>query len=245
MGCTGGRKGEDATGGPHCWSRFAPREGECWEDDEEHDWQFRPQLEGFVFDIISGDNVKDRLKSWLPKDSSLPDLYKQLAEAYRRQGNEQAARAVAINKERARRTAIAEQQAHLAKNLSMPFSYLRFLRCVTQQAWSAALRGTIGYGYRPARALIPLVVLILVGSLLFDIAYPTLLRPMKSNSTESSDFNSFRYTVDLLLPVANFKQRDYFVASGWVAWVAFMFIFAGWLLAAIVVAGLAGVFKSD
>jgi len=42
-------------------------------------------------------------------------------------------------------------------------------------AWSAVLRWTIGYGYRPARALIPLAVLALVGSLLFLFAsqHPT------------------------------------------------------------------------
>jgi transposase len=60
-----------------------------------------------------------------------------------------------------------------------------------------------------------------------------------------SRFNSFCYTVDLLLPVANFKQRDSFVAAGWVAWASFGFTFAGWLLAAVVVAGLSGVFKRD
>ena len=44
--------------------------------------------------------------------------------------------------------------------------------------------------------------------------------------------------MDLLLPVVNFKQRDAFVAEGWAAWAVFGFTFAGWLLAAIVVAGL-------
>jgi hypothetical protein len=43
--------------------------------------------------------------------------------------------------------------------------------------------------------------------------------------------------------VVNFKQRDSFVVEGWAAWAAFEFTFAGWLLAAIVVAGLAGAFK--
>jgi hypothetical protein len=49
----------------------------------------------------------------------------------------------------------------------------------------------------------------------------------------------------LLLPVVNFKQRDVFVAHGWVAWASFGFVFAGWLLALVVVAGLTGVFKRD
>ena len=51
--------------------------------------------------------------------------------------------------------------------------------------------------------------------------------------------------MDLLLPVVNFKQRDSFVAESWAAWAAFGFTFAGWLLAAIVVAGLSGIFKRD
>jgi hypothetical protein len=38
---------------------------------------------------------------------------------------------------------------------------------------------------------------------------------------------------------------DSFIAEGWAAWTSFGFTFAGWLLAAIVVAGLSGVFKRD
>ena len=106
------------------------------------------------------------------------------------------------------------------------------------------LRWTIGYGYRPALALIPLALLLICGSVIFAAAHPEHLRPAKS-TTEQPGFNSFRYTMDLLLPVANLKQRDAFVASEWAAWVSFGFIFAGWLLAAIVVAGLSGVFKRD
>jgi hypothetical protein len=72
-----------------------------------------------------------------------------------------------------------------------------------------------------------------------------MLRQAKPGSPEQPAFNSFRYTMDLLLPVVNFKQRDSFVAEGWAAWASFGFTFVGWLLAAIVVAGLSGVFKRD
>ena len=102
----------------------------------------------------------------------------------------------------------------------------------------------IGYDYRPARALIPLTVLLIAGTVIFAVAYPGQLHPAKTGS-EQPGFNSFRYTLDLLLPVANFKQRDAFVASGWIAWLSFVFTFVGWLLGAVVVAGLAGVFKRD
>ena len=150
---------------------------------------------------------------------------------YRREGHEQAARTVAIGKQRARRADIA--------------GWRRW----PSVAWSAVLRWTIGYGYRPALALIPLAVLMLTGSLLFLFAsqHPDplhLLHPAKTG-TGAAGFNSFRYTMDLLLPVVNFKQRDAFVAEGWAAWASFGFTFAGWLLAAVVVAGLTGVFKRD
>jgi hypothetical protein len=94
-------------------------------------------------------------------------------------------------------------------------------------------------------------VLVLAGSLLFLLAsqHPDprhpVLRPAKPASPEQPAFNSFRYTMDLLLPVVNFKQRDAFAAESWAAWASFGFTFAGWLLAAIVVAGLSGVFKRN
>jgi hypothetical protein len=197
--------------------------------DEKRTWPERLRLEGFVYDSINAPDatIKDRVRSWLPRIGYLPQPYEQLAGMYRREGNEQAARIVAIGKQRARRADV--------------HGWTRW----PSRAWSGFLRCTIGYGYRPMLALIWLAVLVVLGSLIFAVGHPNLLRPAKPGSPEQPGFNSFRYTVDLLLPVANFKQRDSFVAGGWVAWASFGFIFAGWLLAAIVVAGLTGVFKRD
>jgi hypothetical protein len=47
------------------------------------------------------------------------------------------------------------------------------------------------------------------------------------------------------LPVVNCKQRDSFVPESWAAWASFGFTVAGWLLAAVGVAGLTGMFKRD
>ena len=143
------------------------------------------RLEGFVYQAINADDatVGDRL-GWLHRHPGrfLPQPYEQLAGVYRREGNEQAARTVAIAKQRARRADIP--------------------------------------GWRH---------------------WPT---PAKTTADQPG-FNPARYTADLLLPVVNFKQRDVFVAHGWVAWASFGFVFAGWLLALVVVAGLTGVFKRD
>jgi hypothetical protein len=200
--------------------------------DAKKTWPQSITLDGFVYSSIHAPDatIEDRLRSWLPRNSYRPQPYEQLAGVYRREGNEQAARVVTIGKQRARRA-----------------DHARWWIRWPSVAWSAVLRWSIGYGYRPALALIPLLLLIETGSLLFLTAseHPELLYPAKPGSPEQPSFNSFRYTMDLLLPVVNFKQRDSFVVEGWAAWASFGFTFAGWLLAAIVVAGLAGVFKRD
>jgi hypothetical protein len=202
-----------------------------WKD-EKRTWPARTYLDGFVYDRIDAPDViiNDRLRYWLPSGGNYaPQPYEQLAGVYRREGHELAARRVAIGKQQARRAR--------ARHWSIRWPGL---------VWSAMLRWTIGYGYRPALVLIPLTLLVLAGSILFGIAsrYPDQLHPAKTG-TQQPSFNSFRYTMDLLLPVANFKQRDAFIAEGWAAWASFGFTFAGWLLAAIVVAGLSGVFRRN
>jgi hypothetical protein len=207
-----------------------------WHDDRKT-WKQRPlniELSGFEYQTIDGKDaegqynitLEDRLKFWLPTGARYsPQPYEQLAAVYRREGNEDA-RTVAIGKQRARRDAVQGRARPLSK------------------AWSALLYWTIGYGYQPAKALIPLAGLLVAGTVIFGYAYPDQLHPAKKG-TEQPGFNPFRYTLDLLLPIANFKQRDAFVATGWIAWLSFGFTFAGWLLGVVVVAGLGGVFKRD
>jgi hypothetical protein len=106
-------------------------------NDEKRTWPEQLRLEGFVYDSIKApDAIKDRLRSWLPRTGYLPQPYEQLAGTYRREGNEQAARMVAIGKQRARRADI------------------RGWTHWPSRAWSVLLRYTIGYGHRPMLALI-------------------------------------------------------------------------------------------
>ena len=202
-----------------------------WSDNSKS-WSADPQLDGFVYRAVNSSDAtfKDRLRSWLPHASYIPQPYEQLASIYRQGGNERAARAVAIEKQRVRRA-----------------SDRRLWVRLPSRAWSSILRWTIGYGYRPMLALAPLSVLVLAGSMLFASASRDvhLLHPAKPGFAEQPSFNSFRYTLDLLLPVVNFKQRDSFITEGWASWASFTFTFAGWLLALIVVAGIGGVFKRD
>jgi hypothetical protein len=193
-------------------------------------WPTVLSLEGFVYDAIDAPTVtpKQRL-CWLRrhKDGYLPQPYEQLASVYRRAGHDQAARTVAIAKQKARRA-----QAK------------RWWVRAPSRAWSFVLRWTIGYGYRPALALPYLAGLFAIGWVVFGHAYPTELRPAKSGPGQPG-FNPARYTLDLLLPVANLHQREAFVPHEYAAWWAFGLTLAGWLLAVVVVAGLTGVFKRD
>jgi hypothetical protein len=114
----------------------------AWHD-EKKTWPRRIALEGFVYDSIHAPDatIKDRLRSWLPRNSYLPQPYEQLAGVYRREGHELAARTAAIGKQQARR-------------VDHPHRWTRW----PSQAGSAVLRWTIGYGYRPVLALIPLAM---------------------------------------------------------------------------------------
>jgi hypothetical protein len=201
----------------------------AWYDDKPT-WPAALRLEGFVYEAIDAPNITPRQRlDWLRRHQGgyAPQPYEQLAAVYRRAGNHEGARTVAIAKQQARRAQ--------AKRW-----WVRW----PSRAWSGFLRWTIGYGYRPALALPWLAGLFAVGWLVFDHAYQTHLRPAGLGS-EQPEFNPARYTLDLLLPVANLKQRDAFVPHGYAAWWAFGLSFAGWLLAVVVVAGLTGVFKRD
>jgi len=200
-----------------------------WYDDP-RTWPATLRLEGFVYEAIDAPAVtpKQRL-GWLRRHrwGYAPQPYEQLASVYRRAGNDQAARTVAIAKQQARRAQASR-------------GWVR----APSRAWSLVLRWTIGYGYRPALALPYLAGLFVIGWVVFSHAYPTALRPAESGPGQP-EFNPARYTLDLLLPVANLHQREAFVPRGYAAWWAFGLTLAGWLLAAVVVAGLTGVFKRD
>jgi hypothetical protein len=56
-------------------------------------------------------------------------------------------------------------------------------------------------------------------------------------------FNGARYTADLLIPGASLGERAHFLATGQAAWWAAGYTLAGWALAAMLIAGLTGVFK--
>jgi hypothetical protein len=201
----------------------------AWFDDQEA-WPTQLHLEGFTYEAIDapGVSVQKRI-AWLRLHHGgyIPQPYEQLAAVYRRDGDDASARVVAIAKQQSRRSTSDKWWTRWPN-----------------QVWSVFLRRTIGYGYRPALVLPYFIALFVVGSVVLGGAYPRYISDAKVGSSQPA-FNAARYTFDLLLPVANLKQRDAFIPHGYAAWWVFGLTFAGWLLAAVLVAGLTGVFKRD
>ncbi|MFE7853939.1 membrane-associated oxidoreductase [Streptomyces sp. NPDC057403] len=139
-----------------------------------------------------------------------PHSYEQLTAAYRRIGDDYAARQVQLAKQRR----------------------LRTTRAWYGRLWGYVQDATVGYGFRPLRAAVWLLSLLAIGSIAFAAHHP---RPLKAS--EAPHFNPVFYTLDLLLPVISFGQEDAFAPDGWYQYLAYTLIITGWVLATTVVTG--------
>ena len=191
--------------------------------DNQASWPQNLRLDGFVYDAIEGASVKQRLE-WLRRNEQgySPQIYEQLAAAYRAAGREEAARRILIAKQRRRSAA-----GNLADKL-----------------WGWLLDGLVGYGYRTWQALLWLVALLILGTILFGSVYRGDLTPATKPGVQPP-FQPFLYTLDLLLPVVNLHVRDAWVAHGAAQVWSVVFIIVGWILATAVVLSLTGLLKRD
>ncbi|MEV6805008.1 membrane-associated oxidoreductase [Streptomyces sp. NPDC051132] len=144
------------------------------------------------------------------RDGYVPDAYAQLTAAYRRVGDDHAARLVQL----------AGQRRH---RHTLPW-YGR--------VWGLLQDVTVGYGFRPLRAAGWLLSLLALGSLAFA-AHPP--RPLKPD--EAPPFHPVFYTLDLLLPVLSFGQDSAFAPRGGYQMLAYVLVLTGWILATTVIAG--------
>jgi hypothetical protein len=144
------------------------------------------------------------------EDTFDPHGYEQLTAAYRRTGDDHAARLVQLAKQRRHRT-------------TLPW-YGRL--------WGHLQDATVGYGFRPMRALGWLLSLLAIGSVTFALHAPP---PLKAD--EAPHFNPVFYTLDLLLPVISFGQEPAFAPQGGQQALAYVLVLTGWILATTVIAG--------
>jgi hypothetical protein len=189
--------------------------------DDESAWPDLLVLDGFSYRSFDAEpNVGQRVR-WLERNHGYSArIYEQLIGVLRANGNEEGARNVALARQR--------QRARL-----VPI-YVRALYWV----WGA----TVGYGYSLRRLLPWLVGLLATGTVFFWAMYPVAFTP---TSKTTPTFNSFIYTLDLLVPVIRLGQSDAWVTSGAALYVGWIFTIVGWALAAALVAGLSQVVRRN
>jgi hypothetical protein len=186
------------------------------------------QLRGFVYESLENGAVKDRVRgrrAWLRRAPGRfnPQPYEQLAAVYRRDGDEQAARRVAIAKQWRRREVLGP----LGK------------------AWNWLLYVLVGYGYRTWLAGLWLLGLLLAGTAVFASAHDHQQLTEAKGARELQHFNPLMYTLDVLLPIVDLGQQGGWVPHRGAAVWFWVLTLAGWVLTTAVVAGLTGVLKRD
>ncbi|WP_433607401.1 hypothetical protein ACQP2P_32695 [Dactylosporangium sp. CA-139114] len=177
------------------------------------------ELAGLTYERISRRSndatawtARERL-AWMARydPSFAPGPYDQLAAALRRDGREQEARQVLRERERLRHRAMGRLGA----------------------VWGAVQDATIGFGYRPARALLWLLAVLGGGAAWFAHSGP--LAPVKPG--EGPTWDPLLYTLDLLVPLVDLGHEHAWNPTGPDKAVAVAIMAAGWVLATTVIAG--------
>ncbi|WP_370418779.1 oxidoreductase [Streptomyces sp. QH1-20] len=139
-----------------------------------------------------------------------PEPYERLAGALRASGEDADARAVLLAKQRRRRETLP----------------------LAGKAWGYLQDWTVAYGYRPGRAAVWMAVLWALGTVYFTWRP---VAPLKEG--EGPDWSPVLYTLDLLLPVIDLGQGNFWKPVGAAQWVVTVLILLGWVLATTVAAG--------
>jgi hypothetical protein len=168
--------------------------------------------------------------NWLRLESKAafsPWPYEMLANVLRDSGHEAEAKRVAIAKQDDRR-----QYGSLSR-----------------WAWIGnwILKVTIGYGYRPQRALWCGLFFILLGTIIFSLAHRHGLLPQVKQKHPA--FSSFGYSLDTFVPIINFRAEGAWAPSGrWaggflIQLYLWIHLAAGWLLTTLGVLGVSGLIR--
>jgi hypothetical protein len=209
-------------------------------------------LDGFVYERFTGDAPKDasgRL-DWLALQKTfMPQPYRQLAKVLREEGENDGAIQVLI---------ALERRLHTREN-----------RCWYNRLWSKILDATIGYGYRPGKALKWLAGVVLFGFVFYVLGYYARdITPTDKNAYDTfrticqvpphyERFHALIYSIENTLPFVRFGQIDRWQAdpnprvlvqvifSGALRWFRWIQILCGWILSTLFIAGVTGIVRRD
>ncbi|WP_153814400.1 membrane-associated oxidoreductase [Streptomyces sp. SUK 48] len=176
-------------------------------------WPGRVRLDGLAYRVLTPHLPAEQRLPLLerePDGGYLPHPYEQLTTAYRTVGDDAAARTVQLAKLRRHRRTLP--------------AYARL--------WGHLQDAAVGYGFRPMRAALWLLLLLCSGTLAFALHHPPALKP-----SEAPAFNPLFYTLDLLLPIIDFGQESAYAPRGGFQWLSYLLIAMGWVLATTIAAG--------
>jgi hypothetical protein len=206
-------------------------------------WPPRIWIYGFSYRAITAAeedrDVSSRLE-WIRRNHDYsPGVYDQLAEVYRRAGQDQDARTVAIAREDDRRR---------HGQLSLP-----------SRLWNKFLSLTVAHDYEPWRAMLFLIVVIAASTVLFlrPSAEAAMVPTKAVDPAPAADkctpgyecFEPWLYSLDVLLPVVDLHQESNWLPSAerpWGEWcraLTWALIAIGWLLTTALVAAIGTVWR--
>ena len=207
-------------------------------------------IDGLTYHGIAPDDgaIRERWLGRLPEHQFLSQPYEQLASVLRACGRERHAIRIGMAKQDARR--------RRGKLGMLP------------RAWATILKVTIGYGYKPQRALFWSLLFIVAGALAFAAGHRAGLMIPEEGSADPAatlpasqpTFSALGYSLDVFLPIVDlnlasrwqpserttcqFAQRE--VACGrWLGILTRIQILFGWLLTTLAVAGVSGLIRRD
>lgn len=218
--------------------------------DGEGSWpegQDKTVLNGFNFRILgedagpgkNGDAVHYRI-NWLKRASYAPNVYRQLSQIYRQKGMSGEAKKISIEGQRDRR-----------KRGGLTWE---------SKWWNRFLDFTVRYGYKMYRPLFAIAIIGVVGAVLFYLAQSkNLIEPVGSGAPSHVNANNctsqypcfvpYTYAFELLFPVINLRQVNYWLPSA-ATWPGFfllayvwMAIATGWAISVAVAAGIGHLFS--
>lgn len=197
--------------------------------DEETSWPDKLALDNFVYKRLDRKSELDpqkRVTNWVRRSNSpefLPQPYEQLANVLKEMGHTESARQVLIER---------EKDPKKLKAMTWP-----------QWLWHKLLGATIGYGYRPWRALGWMLMFFLIGWVVFcHTASNNQMLPLKDG--ELPAFNAAIYSLDTFVPLVDLRQASYRLPKPWWAYgYLWLHISCGWGLTTLLVVGLTGLIK--
>ncbi len=224
--------------------------GVLWDDAKSWPAAGNLNLDGFVYDDIAGgpDTAGARLR-WIGRQAPgyRPQPYSQLARVLRDRGSDIGAVDVMIAKNNDRR-----------RNAGLS---------IGERVWSWILDVTIGYGYKPLRAVWWIAAFVGVGAILFQWGYQTrAITPIEEGAYQVfvdtgepppyyPPFSALVYALDNFLPIVDLHQGNYWRpnprhgatwASGrLLRWYLWLHILAGWVITPLLAAGLSGLLRGE